>query len=184
MNSPGLRIVPLQADQAQTLADLARLIWQQHYPGIISQAQIDYMLHQRYGLELILQQLGETGHGWSVANTEGAMRGFCHCLLASGTRPVKIDKLYVHPDYQRQGIGAALLAQVEDQSRAHGAHTISLRTNQRNHVALAAYRKYGFDIVSEAITDIGGGFRMEDYVLEKRLDESAVGIREEKKPFR
>jgi hypothetical protein len=35
-----------RTSELPTLAELARHIWQQHYPAIISQAQIDYMLQQ------------------------------------------------------------------------------------------------------------------------------------------
>ena len=41
-------IAALRDDQVEALGALARHIWQRHYPGIISPAQIDYMLHQRY----------------------------------------------------------------------------------------------------------------------------------------
>lgn len=169
MKPPGLRIAPLQADQLETLAELARTIWQRHYPGIISQAQIDYMLHQRYRPGIIQQQLAQPGNGWDVAYTQAGMIGFCHSLLDTGPDQVKLDKLYVHPDHQRHGIGAALLAQVEVRARAQGRGMIHLHTNKRNQVALAAYRKYGFDIVAEVVTAIGGGFVMDDYVLEKVL---------------
>lgn len=169
MNPPDLRIVPLQADQAQTLADLARLVWQRHYPSIISQAQIDYMLHQRYRPETIRQQISQPGGWWDAAYTQTGMIGFCHTFPDSGPHRVKLDKLYVHPDHQRHGIGAALLAQVEIRARAHSRSVIRLHANKHNQVALAAYRKYGFSIAGEVITAIGGGFVMDDYVLEKSL---------------
>lgn len=169
MKPAGLRIAPLQADQADTLAGLARTIWQRHYPGIISQAQIDYMLHQRYRPETIRQQLSQPGGWWDAAYFQTGMIGFCHAFPDTGPDRVKLDKLYVHPDHQRHGTGAALLAQVEVRTRTQSRSVIHLHANKRNQVALAAYRKYGFNIVGEVITAIGGGFVMDDYVLEKSL---------------
>jgi hypothetical protein len=41
--------------------------------------------------------------------------------------------------------------------------------NKRNASAIAAYRKHGFDVRESVVKDIGGGFVMDDYIMEKRL---------------
>ena len=41
-------IRPLRNEDVSALASLARDIWRAHYPGIISVAQIEYMLAERY----------------------------------------------------------------------------------------------------------------------------------------
>jgi GNAT superfamily N-acetyltransferase len=51
-----------------------------------------------------------------------------------------IDHLYVHPDYQRQGIGVALLEHARSQSPQH----LWLYTLQVNKNARAFYEKNGF----------------------------------------
>ena len=163
-------IAALQADQAEALGALARHIWQGHYPGIISQAQIDYMLDQRYGAALIRQQLGQSGNWWKVAQNDAGMIGFTHYFLDSDPQRIKLDKIYVHPDWQRCGVGAALLEQVESEARRQGRAILTLRTNRHNHIALAAYQKYGFMVTAQVVTEIGAGFVMDDYVLEKVLD--------------
>ncbi len=78
MISSSWHIAALQAGQAEALGALARHIWQRHYPGIISQAQIDYMLDQRYGAALIRQQLVQPGNWWKVAQNDAGMIGFAH----------------------------------------------------------------------------------------------------------
>ena len=59
---------------------------------------------------------------------------------------------------------------VESGARRQGRTTLTLRTNQHNHTALAAYQKYGFSVTAQVITEIGAGFVMDDYMLEKVLD--------------
>ena len=41
-----------------------------------------------------------------------------------------------------------------------------LAVNKRNAAAIAAYRKHGFEIVEAVVKDIGGGFVMDDYIME------------------
>ena len=170
MIASGWHIAALQAGQAEALGALARHIWQRHYPGIISPAQIDYMLHQRYRAAVILQQLGQPGSWWDVAQKDAELIGFAHYFLDTDSQRIKLDKLYVHPAWQRRGVGAALLGRVESEACRQGRTTLTLRTNKHNHIALAAYRKYGFIVTAEVLTEIGAGFVMDDYVLEKTLD--------------
>ena len=170
MTSPSWHIAALQGDQAEELGNLARYIWHKHYPDIISLAQIDYMLRQRYDATQIRQQLGQPGSWWKAARTDTDMIGFIHYFLDDDPHRIKLDKIYVHPDWQRLGVGAALLKQVESEARRQDRHILRLRTNKHNQTALAAYRKYGFIVVEAVVTEIGAGFVMDDYVLEKVLD--------------
>ena len=44
-----------------------------------------------------------------------------------------------------------------------------LQVNKRNTKAISSYRKYGFEVRSSTVDDIGGGYVMDDYVMEKLL---------------
>jgi hypothetical protein len=48
----------------------------------------------------------------------------------------------------------------------YGFDKICLTVNKRNAGAVAAYHKMGFETVDSVNTDIGGGFFMDDYVME------------------
>ncbi len=161
----------LRQEEAETLAALARLIWLAHYPAIIGTAQIDYMLAQRYAPGLI-RQTQARGDRWDVARAGGALVGFAHGYTISAD-DYKLDKLYVHPDWQRHGIGAALLARMQRHARDHGCNRLVLRVNRHNAQAIAAYHKYGFHVATLIVEDIGGGFVMDDYVMTQVLTEEA-----------
>lgn len=167
MASPAA-IRALRTDEVEPLAALAREIWFKHYPAIISREQIDYMLAQRYTPELIRTQLADPDHGWWVAERDGRLVGFAHALRLPDQS--KLDKLYVHPDHQHQGLGAALLAQARTWTRSVGRNRMTLQVNRRNALALGAYRKYGFVITKARVCDIGGGFVMDDYFMELKLE--------------
>jgi ribosomal protein S18 acetylase RimI-like enzyme len=41
--------------------------------------------------------------------------------------------------------------------------------NKRNERAINSYRKYGFAVRETVVDDIGGGFVMDDFIMEKKL---------------
>lgn len=154
-------------EDVEAVSALARIVWQATYPALISQAQIDAMLADRYAPGRMREQLDDPRQTWRVARQAGEIVGFAHAYLEDSD--CKLDKLYVHPDRQRRGIGAALLATVEAWARTQHAARLWLQVNRGNAQAIRAYEKYGFRIVESRVFDIGDGFVMDDHVMEKRL---------------
>ena len=75
----------------------------------------------------------------------------------------------MHPARQRKGYGGKLIAHTCERAKRLGYGKVMLAVNKRNAGAIAAYRKHGFEIVEAVVKDIGGGFVMDDYILEKRV---------------
>lgn len=55
-----------------------------------------------------------------------------------------LARLAVHPRFQGQGVGRALLADLTKQVTAQGFQRITVNTQGKNHVSQALYRKMGF----------------------------------------
>jgi GNAT superfamily N-acetyltransferase len=166
MSEP-LQLHRLAPQEVDAVSALARVTWQATYPALISQAQIDAMLADRYAPVRIHEQLEDPQQAWWVAHQNRMPVGFAHATL-KGT-DCKLDKLYVHPDKQRQGIGSALLDAVRNWARQQQAGRLWLQVNRGNAQAIAAYLKYGFRIAESRVFDIGGGFVMDDHVMEQTL---------------
>ena len=66
-----------------------------------------------------------------------------------------------------------MLRHVESQARDQGMASLMLTVNKHNAGSIAVYRKAGFTVREEARFDIGNGFVMDDYVMEKRLAPAA-----------
>ncbi len=162
-----LRIAPLADGDIAAVIELAGIIWRHHYPGIIGMAQIDYMLAERYTPAIIRAQMQSGNAWWDKAALGGRIVGFAQYELYQ--HAMKLDKLYLHQDCQRQGYGGRILAQVEEQARLRGCSAVRLNVNKHNVKSIAAYRKYGYATVETVVADIGGGFVMDDYVMEKKL---------------
>ena len=167
MNSLNIQIRPVTQPDVPGIAALAREIWQATYPGIITQAQIDFMLEQRYGHERLYDDL-EDLHKWLDQAFLGDRRiGFAFSEIYKGE--FKLDKLYIHPDVQRRGVGGQLIAHVAERAKKAGYPCVILQVNKRNVNAIASYQKYGFVVREATVDDIGHGFVMDDYVMEKKL---------------
>jgi ribosomal protein S18 acetylase RimI-like enzyme len=157
----------LSANEIETLGSLAHEIWHAHYPSIISREQIDFMLAQRYSPAAIRANM--RNQYWDAAWQDGRMAGFAHSFADDVESAWKLDKLYVHPEYQRQGIGQTLLDKTKQHAMRAGARRLILCVNKHNAIALAAYAKYGFSVYGEHVLGVGKGFVMDDYLLELKL---------------
>lgn len=163
-----LTIAPLAEDDIEALCALAREVWRHHYPPIIGAAQTEYMLAQRYRPDLLCDELAR-GIWWDTLGDDGALVAFASSFPDESDTAVKLDKLYVHPARQRLGYGAALLEHTCDRAQRLGYARVYLAVNKRNLNAIEAYRKHGFTIAESVVKEIGGGFVMDDYVMERIL---------------
>ena len=159
---------PAVDDAALTaIAALARRIWREHYPGIISPAQIDYMLTQGYSLPVMRREI-EDGVRYVVAETDGEAAGFAaHGPDAGDDGTLWLHKLYVAAEHRGRGLARRLLDDALTHARQRGAGRIRLRVNRHNRKAVEAYRRLGFRIEATDIKDIGGGFVMDDYLMSR-----------------
>jgi len=166
---PTWRIAPLAVGEVPAVCALAREIWYQHYPGIITVRQIEYMLDQRYRPETVRRQIESGEAWWDKLEIDGRLAGFAQYERGLKPASVKLDKIYLHPCYRGKGFGSALLQHVEAAARSRAMRTLYLQVNRGNSSSVAVYRRNGFKVTGETRVDIGGGFYMDDYVMEKAV---------------
>ncbi len=160
-------LVPFTEADCELLARLAATIWRAHYGPLIGLAQVEYMLNGRYTPEKLRSYLNAPDRWLRLLKLEGETIGYCSYALAPGE--MKLEQLYLLEAYKGRGLGGLMLRHVEAEARAHGCGTLMLTVNKRNTDSIAVYRKAGFTVREEAVFDIGNGFVMDDFVMEKRL---------------
>ena len=160
-----LQISPVSDADVEAIAALARIVWQDAYPGIITQAQIDFMLEQRYDTRRLLAELAMPEVWWDKATLDGELAAFASSLLTATPGEMKLDKIYVDPARQRFGFGGRLIAHVAQRALAQGCNTLILAVNKRNERAIGAYRKHGFVVREAVCVDIGNDFVMDDFIM-------------------
>ena len=163
-----LQIRRATLEDLPAISELAGRIWRAHYPGILSGAQIEYMLHRMYDVDQLRRDLAAGVVYELVGEGERAL-GFCGYEQLSGGE-LKLHKLYVEVSEHGRGIGSMVLRHVEEEARRRGLSRVVLGVNRFNEKAIRAYRRNGFAIREELKTDIGGGFVMDDFIMEKRLE--------------
>lgn len=160
---------PATAADISLLRTLADRIWRACYPGMISPAQIDFMLGWMYSAEKIAEELA-SGIRWELASLDDTPAGYLSLTFHDDTT-AELNKLYLLPELQGRGHGQAMLAHALRLAANRGCTELRLRVNKRNERALRSYARAGFQIVDSIVADIGGGFVMDDYILSRRLSQ-------------
>ena len=176
MASPAPRpveILPATEAHLPVLAALAGDIWRQHYPGIISREQIEYMLGQMYALDTLREQLRTQGIRFVRLLVAERFVGFASFGPQPEPGVMKLHKCYLLPEFHGQGLGSRLLQYCESECRRLGARRLLLAVNKHNVKAITAYQRNGFEVAASVITDFGHGFVMDDYLMAKELIVSA-----------
>ncbi|CAM3607014.1 hypothetical protein FSS13T_21580 [Flavobacterium saliperosum S13] len=163
-----MRILQADKDQLYIVRDLAYTIWPDAYGEILSEAQLDYMLENFYAIPALEMQM-ENHHVFLLAEENGVFYGFAsYEVNCNATGKTKLHKIYVLPETQGKGLGKLLLAEVEKAALQAGNRILFLNVNRYN-IAQEFYKRLGFDIVHEEDIEIGNGYLMEDFVMEKPL---------------
>lgn len=148
----------------ERISQLARVIWYEHYPSIISLEQIDYMLERFNSAETIAQQVKEGVLFYYITYDDEPVG---YTAFIKEADHVFLRKLYLLKNYRGKGIAKEILQFVESTANSWDLKSIKLYVNKHNTNSVLAYEKLGFVKIKAMMTDIGGGFFMDDFEMEK-----------------
>ena len=161
-----IMFVCVESCMLEELESLAREIWQEHFTPIIGVEQVEYMLLKFQSQKAFYDQLcagyryffimrGEEKIGYFGIDTDGG-RMF-------------LSKLYIKKENRGLGFAAKTFEFLEEMCEKEGLGTIWLTVNRENTGAIEVYLKKGFKHIDAQKKDIGGGFFMDDHIMEKSL---------------
>ena len=152
---------------ATLIRDMAHEIWPQTYSGILSKEQLEYMLDLFYNEQTLKKEM-EQGVEFILVYDESHPVGFASfSRLQPGV--YKLHKIYVLPSQQGKGTGRFMMEQLTTAMKQMGVTTLQLNVNRYNNAKLF-YEKLGFTLIREEDINIGNGYFMNDYVMEKRFE--------------
>ncbi|MDC6389570.1 GNAT family N-acetyltransferase [Maribacter sp. PR1] len=152
--------------EIKVVANLAHTIWKEHYTPIIGEDQVVFMLNKFQSENAISAQIKEGFNYFLIAHQEAYVGYFAFCLQKDA---LFLSKFYVLRSERGKGYGKAALKFIEAKAKNLGSKKIKLTVNKNNSNSITAYEKMGFINVESIVQDIGNGFVMDDYVLEKSI---------------
>ena len=153
-------------NELKIVQEIARKTWPIAYKEILSNEQLEYMLNLFYSLDALNANIRQ-GHQFLLARNSAESTGFAGFQLGyQNSFNTHLHKIYVLPEMQGKHIGEQLLENIEKRAVNARQKSITLNVN-RNNVAISFYEKLGFSIVKTVDVEIGNGYLMEDYVMQK-----------------
>lgn len=156
-----VQLISASSKDIPAIQSLANQIWQAHYPAIIGQQQVDYMLDMVYKKDSLEMQMLE-GQKFYLILCDGNTCGFLS-VIEKEPNHYFIHKFYIAVAEHGKGIGSMAFAEL--QKLYPNAHKYSLQVNRQNHKPINFYFKLGFIIEKVADFDIGNGYFMNDFVM-------------------
>ena len=166
MNEVSIREV--KREEIPALAALAAEIWRQHFPPIVGAPMVEHMLKKFQSEPAMTRQVTEEGYHYYFLEWEGNPVGYV------GVRPEEdslfLSKFYLRKAYRGRKIGRKAIDFLVDYCREHHKKRIWLTVNRHNLNPIAAYKKMGFREIRTLKADVGDGFYMDDFVMEKQVE--------------
>ncbi len=148
----------------QTLAELASEIWHEYWVEILTLKQIDYMVDNFQSPKAIKEQCENEGYTYYFIKSENKNIGYFG--ISTKADYLFLSKLYILKEYRHLGIGTLTFEKIKQIASELGFKSIQLTVNKHNKNTISAYKKWGFATINSAVTDIGEGFVMDDYIME------------------
>lgn len=148
------------------IREIAGKTWPPTYEDLLGKDQVNYMLAKLYSHSVLEDQMNQQ-HRFLLAFRDHLPVGFTSFSLID-VYVFKLQKLYVLPVEQQSGLGRTLLQKVEAELKSMGAKQLLLNVNRKN-AARGFYERNGFTVIKEEDIDIGNGYFMNDFIMQKDL---------------
>ena len=150
------------------IQDIAYKTWPETYGKILSEQQLKYMLDKFYSEEYLKQNF-INNHLFFIIEENNCPLGFLGIEHNYNNElATKIHKIYILPNNQGKGIGHFSINFVANLAKEKFFGKVILNVNKFNK-ALNFYQKMGFQIIEVVNIEIGNGYLMEDFVMEKQI---------------
>lgn len=156
-------IQPISPKEAGQVGEMAKEIWTEHYAGIISNGQIDYMVKTFQSPEAITRQIQEGyQYYWICYNREPVG----YLAIHPEEKALFLSKIYIRRPFRGKKLSTCAIHYLTLLCQKNGWDRIWLTVNKHNGDSIAAYKSLGFVKTKELATDIGQGYVMDDDIME------------------
>ena len=156
-------IKPVSFEEADQVSRMAEEIWREHYAGIISDGQIDYMVKTFQSPAAIAQQIQEGYQYYWICYGGGAVG---YLSIHPEDSSLFLSKIYIRRPFRGKKLSTCAIHYLTLLCQKNGWNHIWLTVNKHNANSIAAYKSLGFVKTRELATDIGQGYVMDDDIME------------------
>jgi ribosomal protein S18 acetylase RimI-like enzyme len=156
-----------EVEQIKLVAQLAKEIWHEHYEAIIGKEQVDYMVEHFQSEKAITEQIRQAGYEYYLLKSLGGINGYLSIHMEENA--LFLSKIYIAKRFRGRGSARKAIELLEEFCRRDGLSKIWLTVNRNNLSSINAYESLGFVKAGTQVADIGAGFVMDDYIMEKTL---------------
>ena len=162
-----LNLVLVKEHELSEIAALANTTWNEYYPAIVGQSQVDYMLKKMYSKEAMIDQIKNQQQQFYFIELDSNKIGFLGLSYNASNMEIFIHKFYILSKNQKSGLGTKIINLIND--IFSDSKSLRLTVNRQNFKSINFYFKNGFKIDSVADFDIGNGYFMNDFIMVKQL---------------
>jgi ribosomal protein S18 acetylase RimI-like enzyme len=165
-----MKLIFPHVNTAEEIVEVARLaaeIWREYYVSIITIEQIEYMIGKFQSIPAIKDQIQQQGYEYYIIHHDGSAVGYMSVRQEEGK--LFLSKFYIVKEHRGRGYASQASAYLEQLCKDRNLSHIWLTVNRHNESTIAVYEKKGFKTVREQAADIGNGFVMDDFIMEKEI---------------
>lgn len=153
--------------ELERIESLAITIWREHYIPIIGKPQVEYMLKKYQSVAAMKSQIEHEAYSYYQI-CDNTLIGYFS--VQSRSPFLFLSKLYIKSDKRNLGYASQSLNFITLLAEDKGLKGIELTVNKFNSGSIAFYEKLGFKKVKDIVIDIGEGYIMDDYLMQKSFD--------------
>jgi diamine N-acetyltransferase len=164
-------LIVTHVNTSEEIAEVARLaaeIWHEYYVSIITIDQIDYMVGKYQTIQAITDQIHIQGYEYYLFHRDDLFT-IGYMSVRQEEEKLFLSKLYIGKEHRGQGYASQSFAFLDKLCKNRNLSHIWLTVNRHNESSISVYEEKGFRTVREQIADIGNGFVMDDFVMEKEI---------------
>ncbi len=162
-----IKIIAANTIARYTLVEqLASTIWHEHYTSIIGLDQVEYMIRKFQTTTAIEAQVKQ-GYYYYLAYYNDIPAGYLS--IKKEDDALFLSKIYIQKEYRGKGLGKTAMEFITQQAYKLNCTKITLTVNINNSKSIKAYENMGFVNTGQIVHDIGSGFVMDDYTMQKTI---------------
>lgn len=160
---------------AQLLAALGAKTFYDAYAPMLPAAELAAFVMDTFSPELQAAELADPATVFLILEVDGVVAGYAKLQAEplapaeSGTRDLKVARIYLRQEWTGRGAGSALMAACLAEAASAGFDTIWLEVWEENTRAQAFYRKWGFAEVGSVTFPFGSQMQT-DLVLQRPVN--------------